>query len=55
MHKKVEVNEATMDEVIIFGRCMKKSDDDIAKAIDIYKALGDDQFYGPEENPDADP
>ena len=32
-----------------------KSDDDIAEAIDIYKALGDEPFYGPEEWPDADP
>ena len=44
-----------MDEVVTFGRYMKKSNDDIAEAIDIYKALGDEPFYRPEEWPDADP
>ena len=46
--KKVEVNEATVEEVIRFGQY-------IAEATDIYKTLGDDTFYGPEELPDADP
>ena len=53
--KKVEVNEATVEEVIRFGQYLKKSKEDIAEAIDIYKTLGDDTFYGPEKLPDADP
>ena len=53
--KKVEVNEATVEEVIRFGQYLKKSEEDIAEAIDIYKTLGDDTLYRPEELPDADP
>ena len=53
--KKVEVSEATVDEVVSFGHSMKKSDDNIAEAINIYKALGDEPFYRPEEQPNADP
>ena len=53
--KKVEVNEANVEEVIRFSQYLKKSKEDIAEAIDIYKTLGDDTFYGPEELPDADP
>ena len=45
---KVEVNEATVEEVIDF---MKKSDAKMSEAIDLYKAWGDDVFYGPEEQP----
>ena len=45
----------TVEEVIRFGQYLKKSEEDIAEAIDIYKTLGDDTFYGPEELPDADP
>ena len=41
--KKVEVNKATIDEVVGFGCFMRKSDAEVAEAIDIYKALGDDQ------------
>ena len=37
--KKVEVNEATVEEVIRFGQYLKKSEEDIAEAIDIYKTL----------------
>ena len=40
--KKVEVNEATVDEVIGFGRFMRKSDAVVTEAIDLYKALRDD-------------
>ena len=47
--KKVEVNEATIDEVVRFGCFMRKSDAEVAEAIDIYKALGDDIPYGPED------
>ena len=48
---KVEVNEATIDEVIDYGCFMKKSDVEMTEAIDLYKALGDDVYYGPEEEP----
>ena len=37
--KKVEVNEATIDKVVGFGRFMKKSDTEVTEAIDLYKAL----------------
>ena len=47
--KKVEVSEATIDEVIGFGCFMKKSDAEVMEAIDIYKALRDDISYGPED------
>ena len=47
--KKVKVNEATIDEVIGFGRFIRKSDAEVAEAIDIYKALRDDIPHGPED------
>ena len=47
--KKVELNKATIDEVVGFGRFMKKSDAEVTEAIDIYKALGDNISYGPED------
>ena len=53
--KKVEVNEATVEEAIKFGQYLKRSKEDIAEAIDIYKSLGNDTFYGPEEEPTAEP
>ena len=34
--KKVEVNEATMEEAIKYGHFLKRSKEDIAEAIDIY-------------------
>ena len=49
--KKVEVNEATVKEAIKYGQFLKKSKEDIAEAIDIYKALGNETFYSPEEDP----
>ena len=49
--KKVEVNEATVQEAIKYGQFLKKSEEDIAEAIDIYKTLGNETFYGPEEDP----
>ena len=52
--KKIEVNEATIDEVVGFGHFMGKSDAEVAEAIDIYKALGDNISYGPEDQ-QADP
>ena len=47
--KKVEVNKVTVDDVICYGMHLKKSEPEMAVAIDIYKALGDDTYYGPEE------
>ena len=47
----MEVNEATVKEAIKYGQFLRKSED-IAEAIDIYKALGNETFYSPEENPD---
>ena len=49
--KKVEVNEATVEEAIKYGQFLKKSKEDIAEAINIYKTLGNETFYGPEEDP----
>ena len=49
--EKVEVNEATVEEAIKYGQFLKKSKEDIAEAIDIYKTLGNETFYGPEEDP----
>ena len=46
--KKVEVNEATVDDVICYGMHLKKSEPEMAEAIDIYKALSDDTYYSPE-------
>ena len=46
--KKVEINEATVVDVICYGMHLKKSPK-MAEAIDIYKALSDDTYYGPKE------
>ena len=53
--KKVEVNKATVEEAIKFSQYLKRSEEDIAKAINIYKTLGNDTFYGPKEEPLAEP
>ena len=50
--RKMEVNEATVKEAIKYGQFLKKSEEDIAEAIDIYKTLGNKMFYGPEEDPE---
>ena len=50
--KKVEVNEATFEEAIKYGQFLRKSEEDITEAIDIYKTLGNETFYGPEEDPE---
>ena len=52
--KKVEVNEATVEEAIKYGHFLKRSKEDITEAIDIYKTLGNETFYGPEEEDPAD-
>ena len=43
--KKVEINEATVDDAICFGMHLKRSELGIAEAMDIYKALSDDTYY----------
>ena len=48
--KKVEVSEATVEEAIKYSQFLRKSEEDIVEAIDIYKALGNKTFYGPEES-----
>ena len=53
--KKVEVNEATIEEAIKYGQYLKRSEEDIAEAIDIFKTLGNDTFYCPEKEQAADP
>ena len=52
--KKVEVNEATVEEAIKYGHFLKKNEEDIAEAIDIYKTLGNEMSYGPEEEDPVD-
>ena len=47
----MEVNETTVEEAIKYGQFLKKSEEDIAEAIDIYKTLGNEMFYGPVEDP----
>ena len=46
---KVEVKKATTDEVVGFNHLMRKSDAEVAEAINIYKALGDDIPYRPDD------
>ena len=50
----MEVNKATVEEAIKYGHFLKRSEKDIAEAIDIYKTLGNETFYGPEEEDPAD-
>ena len=50
----MEVNEATIEEAIKYGHFLKRSEEDIAEAIDIYKTLGNETFYSPEEENLAD-
>ena len=52
--KKVEVNEATVEEAIKYDHFLKRSKEDIAEAIDIYKMLGNETVYGQEEEDPAD-
>ena len=52
--KKVEVNEATIEEAIKYGHFWKRSEEDIAEVIDIYKTLGNETFYSPEEENPVD-
>ena len=41
-----------MYDVIKYGHLIKRSEADMAEVIDIYKELGNDVYYGPEEQPD---
>ena len=50
----MEANKATIEEAIKYGHFLKKSEEDIAEAIDIYKTLGNETFYGPEEEKPVD-
>ena len=50
--KKVEVNEAMVEEAIKYGQFLRKSEEDIVEAIDIYKTFGNEMFYSPEEDPE---
>ena len=50
--KKVEVDEATVDDVVKYGHLIKRSETEMGEAINIYKTLGDDVFYRPEEQSD---
>ena len=52
--KKVEVNEATVEEAIKYGHFLERSEEDIAEAIDIYKTLGNKMFYSPEKEDPVD-
>ena len=53
--KKVEINEATVDDATCFGMHLKRWEPEIAEAMDIYKALSDDTYYGPAEQSDDPP
>ena len=50
----MEVNEATVEEAIKYGHFLKRSEEDIAEAINIYKTLGNETSYSPEEEDPAD-
>ena len=50
----MEVNEATIEEAVKYGHYLKRSEEDTAEAIDIYKMLGNDSFYSPEEEQPVD-
>ena len=52
--KKIEINEATVDDAICFGMHLKRSEPMIAEAMDVCKALSDDTYYRTEEQ-SADP
>ena len=47
-------NEATLEEAVRYGQYLKRSENDITEAIDIFQSLGDNAAYGPEELPDVE-
>ena len=49
--KKVEVNEATVEEAIKYGQFLRRGKEDITEATNIYKTLGNETLYCPEEEP----
>ena len=51
----MDVNEATVEEAIKYSHYIKRSEEDITEAIDIYKMLGNNMFYRPEEEQPTDP
>ena len=53
--KKVEVNEATLEEAVRYSQYLERSENNITEAINIFQTLGDDASYGPKELPDAEP
>ena len=53
--KKVKVNETTLEEAVWYGQYLKRSENDITEAINIFQTLGDNTSYGPKELPDAEP
>ena len=53
--KKVKVNEATLEEAVQHGQYLKRSENDINEAINIFQTLGDNASYRPKELPDAEP
>ena len=40
-----------VEEAIKFGQYLKRGEEDIAEAIDIYRSLRNETFYGLEEEP----
>ena len=44
-----------VEEAIKFSQYLKRREEAITEAIDIYKSLGNDTFYGPEEESTAEP
>ena len=52
--KEWKLNEATVEEAIKYGHFLKRSEEDIAEAINIYKTLGNETFYSPEEEDPTD-
>ena len=44
-----------MDEVVRFSHFIKRSDAAVNEAIDLYKALGNDIPYGPEDQSSEPP
>ena len=52
--KKVEIDEATVDDAICFGMPLKRLEPEIAEAMDVYKVLSDDTYYRLEKQ-SADP
>ena len=48
------MNEAMVEEAIKYGHYLKRSEEDIAEVIDIYKTLGDTTTYELDEERPSD-